>query len=207
MIIISLVKTNIIMNITNETMFNFTNSTNNTGKNDEEYCECTEAKVFILIFLVIICLSLAVFILCCGYMCVVENCNCCVKNLLSCFRVRSRESRIHYYIENNYRDSDTDSDSDNDSDISRYETNLEKQFRLKNDSYKTMTYGDNSMGIGKTCSICLEEFEDSEDKITIIKTNCGHIFHEKCVEHKSIINCPLCREPFRYQNFINILSI
>ena len=145
-------------------------------------------------------------------MCVVENCDCCVKNLLSCFRVRSRESRIQYYIENNYgsdSDSDSDRDRDSDSDNENFESNLDKQLRLKNDSYKTMIYGDNFMFKGKTCSICLEDFEDNNgnDTITIIKTNCGHIFHEKCVMHKSITKCPLCRDPFRYKSFINILNI
>ena len=145
--------------------------------------------------------------MCCGYMCIVENYNCCVKNLLSCFRVRSRESRIQYYIENNYGN-DSDSDSDSDSGSDNFESNLDKELRLKNDSYKSMIYGDNFMFKGKTCSICLEDFEDNNnDTITIIKTNCGHIFHEKCVQHKSITKCPLCRDPFRYKSFINILNI
>lgn len=34
-----------------------------------------------------------------------------------------------------------------------------------------MTYGDNYMCKDQTCPICLEDFEDNNDEITIIKLN------------------------------------
>ena len=44
----------------------------------------------------------------------------------------------------------------------------------------------------KECSICLEEFKENE---LLIKLECNHYFHEKCIHDwfKSNMNCPLCR--------------
>lgn len=45
------------------------------------------------------------------------------------------------------------------------------------------------------CPICCEE-----DDVNIIQTECGHMFHEGCIERyiaynkkKRLINCPVCR--------------
>lgn len=45
------------------------------------------------------------------------------------------------------------------------------------------------------CSICLEEFK----KFDCIKTKCGHIYHNKCIEVSLITSkkCPLCRHEFQ----------
>ena len=49
------------------------------------------------------------------------------------------------------------------------------------------------------CIICLENFEDK-----IIKLNCNHYFHRKCINKWRKINdkCPICRKPIT-----NILTI
>lgn len=45
------------------------------------------------------------------------------------------------------------------------------------------------------CPICCEE-----DDVNIVQTECGHMFHEGCIERyiaynnkKRLINCPVCR--------------
>ena len=47
-----------------------------------------------------------------------------------------------------------------------------------------------SSNIINTCAICLET-----DKDRNIQLNCGHIFHEKCIDEWTRIKpiCPLCR--------------
>ena len=44
----------------------------------------------------------------------------------------------------------------------------------------------------KECSVCLEEFKENE---LLIKLECNHYFHGKCIHDwfKSNMNCPLCR--------------
>ena len=43
----------------------------------------------------------------------------------------------------------------------------------------------------RTCTICLENGQETQTRL-----NCGHIFHEKCLEDWLKINatCPLCRK-------------
>lgn len=52
------------------------------------------------------------------------------------------------------------------------------------------------------CSLCHVKFSETPDKV-IYKTECGHLFHNKCLndycEHHSelkiyAINCPICRK-------------
>lgn len=48
------------------------------------------------------------------------------------------------------------------------------------------------------CSICLDE----DDETNLIKTHCGHNFHNTCLKHPSITNCPICRSPLNdYEKF------
>jgi hypothetical protein len=51
----------------------------------------------------------------------------------------------------------------------------------------------------KTCTICFNEFADQraiQESGKLIKTKCGHIFHEKCLNNwlKKKNNCPLCKK-------------
>lgn len=55
---------------------------------------------------------------------------------------------------------------------------------------------------GEICSLCHVKFSETPDKV-IYKTQCGHLFHNKCLndycEHHSelkiyAINCPICRK-------------
>lgn len=48
---------------------------------------------------------------------------------------------------------------------------------------------------GKSCTICLEEFEPREE-VTV--TPCNHMFHEDCITPwvKSNGQCPVCRYEF-----------
>jgi len=55
------------------------------------------------------------------------------------------------------------------------------------------------------CPICCEE-----DDVNIVQTECGHMFHENCIERyiaynkkKLLINCPICRSVI-LENFENI---
>ena len=41
------------------------------------------------------------------------------------------------------------------------------------------------------CSICLDNLYNNE---SIIKLNCGHKFHYKCIEQVKNNKCPYCRE-------------
>ena len=55
------------------------------------------------------------------------------------------------------------------------------------------------------CSICMDVINDS-DPDKMIKTNCGHVFHDQCLTawidrgknnyHSDVATCPLCREWF-----------
>ena len=63
--------------------------------------------------------------------------------------------------------------------------------------YKTDTSLSEKINIGETvelfCPICLEEYNDKE---TICKLNCNHIFHKECIKEwfKKNNNCPNCRK-------------
>jgi hypothetical protein len=51
------------------------------------------------------------------------------------------------------------------------------------------------------CSICLQKFSETPEQ-AVYKTNCGHVFHNNCLNNTCISNersgrdlvCPLCRE-------------
>ncbi|WP_422411292.1 MULTISPECIES: RING finger domain-containing protein [unclassified Endozoicomonas] len=52
--------------------------------------------------------------------------------------------------------------------------------------------------VGRTCSICLTNFEESED---VVKTSCSHLFHVDClklwltteIDERTVNSCPECR--------------
>ena len=83
-------------------------------------------------------------------------------------------------------------------------SNDDVKVTMKNDEnkdLKIMKYQDltdeycSTQSIVKTtdCTICLENFEDSDD---ILLTNCKHLFHKKCAEKwltNYSVKCPICK--------------
>ncbi len=62
----------------------------------------------------------------------------------------------------------------------------------------------NGEKIGKTCSICHENYKDKELYREL--KQCGHFFHKKCVDEwffkSKSYSCPLCRNnPFSICNY------
>ncbi len=51
------------------------------------------------------------------------------------------------------------------------------------------------------CCICFESLYGGH------KLDCGHIFHESCIEQVKTDNCPLCRRPFKLETHIYILEL
>jgi hypothetical protein len=69
----------------------------------------------------------------------------------------------------------------------------------------------------KTCTICLDEADNPDDRIVCIE--CKHLFHETCINQmykQNIDNCPICQNPIlnvllthstiKYNLFSNILA-
>lgn len=67
--------------------------------------------------------------------------------------------------------------------------NNSKRIYLKYRDYKQNTSNDNNI-----CSICLCELNN----ITCLP--CRHTFHKNCINHPTIIVCPLCRCPIKLNN-------
>lgn len=59
---------------------------------------------------------------------------------------------------------------------------------LKNANKSTELY------TGKSCTICLDDFDLDNDKLVALK--CGHIYHNHCKDEIKDNLCPLCRESF-----------
>lgn len=52
------------------------------------------------------------------------------------------------------------------------------------------------------CPICLED-DIKDDKV--IKLDCNHCFCQVCINHPSIVSCPICRTPIPFsQKFIKL---
>ena len=70
------------------------------------------------------------------------------------------------------------------------------------------------------CSICMDVI-DEKDLTNIIKINCGHVFHDQCLQdwidrgeneyHSGVATCPLCRywfyttDDFKTPSFLVII--
>ncbi|KAI9104640.1 hypothetical protein DFS34DRAFT_603921 [Phlyctochytrium arcticum] len=56
---------------------------------------------------------------------------------------------------------------------------------------------DHESGSGKTCAICMSDFETGEDVLKI--PSCSHMFHEPCGSQWLKVNrtCPICRKDIR----------
>ena len=58
----------------------------------------------------------------------------------------------------------------------------------------------------KECVICLEKYKKDDE---IIKLECGHIFHEKCLntwietKNYNYFLCPICREAISVGKYSN----
>lgn len=66
---------------------------------------------------------------------------------------------------------------------------IEKSLEIiKNEGKSTDLY------TGKTCTICLEDFDLDNDKLVALK--CGHVYHVDCISELREKVCPLCKETF-----------
>ena len=84
---------------------------------------------------------------------------------------------------------------DYDKDTHKYTKSKNK--KLIEESLKILKKNNTSMELytGKTCSICLEDFDLEKDNLVALK--CGHVFHEACKnEFSGTKKCPICRKPF-----------
>jgi hypothetical protein len=52
-------------------------------------------------------------------------------------------------------------------------------------------YGDIDVDVEEDCPICFKQLKYE----TIVKTNCGHAFHQSCIDKwlHSVPHCPMCR--------------
>lgn len=68
-----------------------------------------------------------------------------------------------------------------------------KQFYKSNNNNILYNYVDTIANINETCSICLENYMETDVVIKII--GCAHIFHKSCIERwlKRSNSCPQCR--------------
>jgi len=67
---------------------------------------------------------------------------------------------------------------------------------LKKVKYRRKTSFHKAACGNETCTICLEEFEPSEE---IKLTPCNHGYHPDCLEHwmRERSNCPMCQAPLK----------
>ena len=172
------------MNLLNSTISNITNTTNITtitNINDEN--QNRKIGIFGLILLICIC-GAVLIILCIGC----SDCcqGCCQRN----------SSRRHInYLEESLENGDF---LDPDGNVNFTKT----QNSQKNNSFITMTEMINLKYKDETCSICLEPFIESSERI--IETECEHLYHENCISNDIITTCPLCREPFKYKHYFDV---
>lgn len=83
---------------------------------------------------------------------------------------------------------------------------------IKKKIKKTYLINEKDMDLKDTCSICLDDLNEidlEKGKINniILKTECNHKFHKKCIKHNSIINCPICRKLLKFKSYCIINNI
>jgi len=183
------------MNLLNSTISNITNTTNittTTNINDEN--QNREIGIFGLILLICICGALLIILcillsICCNGFC--QGCSDCCQG---CCQRNSSRRHINY-LEESLENGDF---LDPDGNVNFTKT----QNSQKNNSFITMTEMINLKYKDETCSICLEPFIESSERI--IETECEHLYHENCISNDIITTCPLCREPFKYKHYFDI---
>ena len=68
----------------------------------------------------------------------------------------------------------------------------------------SVKYKDLSIVKETSCSVCLIDYEETDD-ISIIK--CGHFFHTKCIQEWTTYktNCPVCRKEIKEEDDDNLV--
>ena len=181
------------MNLLNSTISNITNTTNINDENQNREIGIFGLSLLICIcgaLLIILCMLLSICFNGCCQGC--SDCcqGCCQRNSSGTLTRRRRN-----YFEEGLENGDF-VDPDDDSNFTK------RQNSQKNNSFITMTEMINLKYKDETCSICLEPFIESSERI--IETECEHLYHENCISNDIITTCPLCREPFKYKHYFDI---
>ena len=95
--------------------------------------------------------------------------------------------------------------------IQDYIDNRKKNIKkIKNVNKRNKLNNEKDMDLKDICCICLgdlNEIDLEKGNNIILKTECNHKFHKKCIKHNSIINCPICREPLNFKSYCIINNI
>ena len=88
--------------------------------------------------------------------------------------------------------------------------NIKNKRKKINPVNKTKLSNEKDMDLNNICCICLvdlNEMDIEKETNIVLKTKCNHTFHRDCIKHNSIINCPICRDPLKFESYCIINKI